>query len=182
MKKYLLIAAIFLFLIEVTYSQNYSPLKKGNEWTFKMQNTTYTKKILKRTFTHNRMKYFLTETKYSWGTKDINYFRVDEEGNEIYLDSKSLTETVNMPAIIELGNTWTSTDNTWKYEIFKLNETLKTPGQTFKNCMVIRAEQLTGRDKNKLPVYYDYYVDGIGHVGSKNEKGLMSYLTNYDLK
>lgn len=169
-------------IIGTTYSQNYSPLKKGNKWTFKMQNSSYTTEVLKEPYTYNGVEYFQTETKYSWGTTDTNYLRVDEKGNELYLDPKSLTETVNMPANIELGYSWTSSDKTWKYEIFRLDEVLKTPKQSFNHCLVIKAEQLSERDKEKLSVYYNYYVDGLGYVGSKNEKGLMSYLTKYELK
>ena len=182
MKKYLLTLATFIFLIGTTYSQNYSPLKKGNEWAFKMQNATYTTKVLDSFFTYKEVEYFQSETKYSWGMTEINYFRIDEEGNEIYLDSKSFTETVNMPSRIELGHAWISTDKTWKYEISGLNETLNTPEKIFKNCIIIKAEQLTGRDKGKLPAYYNYYADGIGYVGSKSEQGLVTYLTNYSLK
>ena len=182
MKKYLLTSAILILIIGTSYSQNYSPLKKGNKWTFKMQNASYTTKVLKQFYKYKGVNYFQKITKYSWGTSNTNYIRIDKYGSEIYLDPKSFTETINMPAKIELGNSWISSDKSWRYEIFKMNEVLKTPNQTFNNCMVIKAEQLTERDKDKLSVYYNYYVDGIGYVGSKNEKGLMSYLINYKLK
>ena len=165
-------------LVHLSFSQNYSPLVKGTKMYFEMENASYTNEILEETVQLDGHEYFQSKTKYSWGKEVINLLRLDEHGNELYLDPISNTESINFPATPELGFSWVSTDGAWKYEVFKIGETLRTPNKNYKDCLVIKAQQLTGRDKEKLGLYFNYYMDNIGYVGSKNSDGLMSWLVN----
>ncbi len=175
---------VYLFLITAisAQAQNYSQLKVGNKWHFKMPDATYTRQVLKTTHRFDGKDYFQMKTKYSWGEVVIDYVRIDNEGNEVYLDTKSLTETINLPKKAELGQSWTSTDGAWRYEVFALGATFITPKDTYENCLVIKAEQQTARDEDKHQIYYNYRADGIGYIGSKTENGIISFLNKYKLK
>lgn len=163
-------------LFHLGLSQNYSPLVKGTKKHFEMNNASYTKEILEETVELDGHEYFQRKTIYSWGKEDIILLRIDERGNELYLDPISNSESINFPSTPERGFSWVSTDGAWKYEVFKIGVKLRTPKKRYKNCLVIKAQQLTGRDKEKRDLYYNYYVDNIGYVGSENSEGLMSWL------
>jgi hypothetical protein len=179
MKKIILFFISSIIISSFSFGQNYSPLLKGSKKTFSMGHATYTKKILKKTVKKDGKEYFQSLTKYSWGNEVSILLRLDSLENEIYLDPKSNTESINFPANPKVGLSWLSTDGSWKYEILTIGTKFKTPIETYSNCLVIKAQQITGRDKEKLDLYYNYYVKDIGYVGSENSKGLMSWLTKY---
>ncbi len=182
MKTKQILLVVLLSISHFSLCQNFSPLKTGTFKSFQMANATYTVEVLKDKVTQNGFEYFQHKTTYSWGSETIVLLRIDEDGNELYLDPKSKTESINFPANPQLGFSWMSTDGAWKYEVFKMDATFITPKDKYKNCLIIKAEQLTGRDKEKLSLYFNYYVNNIGYVGSENNKGLMSWLTKYKIK
>ncbi|AYB30739.1 hypothetical protein D4L85_09160 [Chryseolinea soli] len=147
-----------------------------------MQEHSFVDEVIKGTLKHKGKEYSRTVRKYSWGSTDTIFSRVDHKGTSYYLDVKSRQETMDIPGELKVGLAWISSDGAWKYMIKSLSETLSTPGNKFENCLVIKAEQVTGRDKEKLQTYYIYYVKDIGYVGSKVEQGLMAYLEKWELK
>ncbi|SHI00762.1 hypothetical protein SAMN04488109_6721 [Chryseolinea serpens] len=147
-----------------------------------MPQNSFVDEVIEGTLNYKGKNYTRCLRKYSWGDTDTLFSRVDERGTLYSLDSKSRQETVDIPGELKIDHTWVSSDGAWRYEIKSLSGTLTTPNDRFENCLVIKAEQLTGRDKEKLQVYYNYYAKGIGYVGSKLEKGLMAYLEKWELK
>jgi hypothetical protein len=90
--------------------------------------------------------------------RDESYFRVDDTGTTYYLDTKSKLESIDIPGKQKIGDSWNSTDKAWKYSIIEIAATLQTPKQSFKDCLVIKAEQMTSRDREKLQIYFNYYT------------------------
>lgn len=180
MKTLTTLLTLALTLISLTtYSQNYSPLQKGSKKSFKTNNAFYTIEFLKKTLTLNDHEYIQSVTSYSWGKSDTTNLRIDEQGNRIYLDPISLKESIDFPKDPEKGFSWKSTDGAWKYEIYDIGSTFASQKKTYTNCLVIKAEQITGRDKTKFKTYYNYYAEGIGYVGSKTNRGLISWMVKY---
>ncbi|WKK74711.1 hypothetical protein QYS49_23890 [Marivirga salinae] len=182
MKILFLIQILSLITVSSIYSQDYYPLEVGNNWNFKIPGgDSYSTQVLEDFYNYHGRKYYQVEVKYSWGTTEINYKRKDKDGNEVYLNTKTGTESINIPSKLVEDYSWFSKDKSWKYKIIELNQILKTPVKTYENCLVIKAEQINYQDLNKFQVYYNYYVAGIGFVGSKDEYGLISYLSSYEL-
>jgi len=177
------IFGLILFLIPIMLTaQTYSPKTVGSKWTFKMGDNSFTDEIVAGQFTHEGKDYLKKLRTYSWGDKDLSYFRVDNTGTTFYLDAKSKLECIDVPGQPKAGDSWTSADKAWKYTVTDIAGVLKTPTQTFKDCLIIKAEQLGNRDKEKLQIYLNYYVKDIGYVGSKVDGGLMAYIEKWDVK
>lgn len=175
-----LLLTIFTTVISaVIFGQDYSPLRKGSKKTFQMKNASYTNEVLKKTIIVNAIEYYQSVTTYSWGSTDNIKLRIDSLGNELYLDPTSNTESINFPTSPQKDFSWISTDGAWKYEIFDIGPTFSSPSKTYKNCLIIKAKQITGRDKSKLQIYYNYYAEGIGYIGSKTPEGIMSWMTKF---
>lgn len=153
--KYLVLAAALLQLffqdLEAA-AQNYTPMALGNTWICQTPNGKVKKEILEQKLTHNGIEYFQEESKSRSGNV-TNYFRIDSQGNRWYIDPVSMKESIDIPGELKAGYTWTRTDGAWEYEIHKLDEDFKSPEKTIENCLVIKARQLTGRDKNKAGLY-----------------------------
>jgi hypothetical protein len=181
MKKIHGLTLFFLFPIMLT-AQTYSPKTVGSKWVFKMGDNAFTDEIVEGKFTNNGKDYFKSLRTYSWGDKDLSYFRVDDSGTTFYLDTKSKLESVDVPGQPKNGDSWTSADKAWKYTITEIAAIFKTPTQTFKDCLIIKAEQVDNRDSEKLQTYFNYYVKDIGYVGSKVDGGLMAYIEKWDVK
>jgi hypothetical protein len=98
------------------------------------------------------------------------------------LDTKSKLESIDVPGQPKTGDSWTSADKAWKYTIIDIAATFKTPIKTFKDCLIIKAEQVDNRDSEKLQTYFNYYVKDIGYVGSKVNGALMAYIEKWDVK
>ncbi|MEO7990261.1 MAG: hypothetical protein ABI663_12020 [Chryseolinea sp.] len=173
---------LFFTLPSMLAAQTYTPKTVGSKWVFKMGDNSFTDKIIEGTFSFSGKDYFKSLRKYSWGDEDVTYFRVDSTGTVVYLDPKSKLESVDVPGQPKIGDSWVSSDKAWKYEIIDTSATFKTPKQTFKDCLIIKAEQTTNRDKEKLQTYFNYYVKGIGYVGSKVDDGLMAYIESWAVK
>lgn len=180
MKKLLLIGLLFYSFNGL--AQDYSPKNPGSHWTYKMQDGSFEDFITSEKFVHNQVEYFQSVRKYSWGAADTSYFRVNKDGTVYYLDAGSLKESIDVPANPKPSFKWVSADNAWRYEIVEVKTSFKTPNKTFKDCLVIKAEQISDSDKNKLNTYFNYYSKSIGYVGSKVNGELMAYLVKWDLK
>src|SRR5687768_10478199 len=99
-------------------AQTYSPPKTvGSKWFFKMGDNSFTDEIVDGKFTHEGKAYFKSLRTYSWGDKDLSYFRVDNTGTTFYLDVKSILESVGVPGQPKTGDSWTSADKAWKYTV-----------------------------------------------------------------
>lgn len=181
MKKYLVITLLLYSCNSDT--QNYSPKNPGSKWTYVMTpDGSFEDNITDHKLKHNNQYYFQSIRRYSWGAADTSYFRIGKDGTVYYLDQESKQESIEVPSQPKLSFKWTSSDKVWQYEIIELNATLKTPKKEFANCLVIKAEQISDRDKNKLPIYFNYYSKSIGYVGSEVDGQLMAYLSKWELK
>jgi hypothetical protein len=181
MNKYL--AILFLFYFNNSDAQNYAPKNPGCRWIYVMpSDDSFEDVITNQKFNYNSKSYFQSLRKYSWGQMDTSYYRIEKNGTIYYLDKESKKESIEIPGQPKISFRWTSSDKAWQYEIVGLNETLKTPKKEFLNCLVIKAEQISIRDKNKLPIYFNYYSKSIGYVGSKVDGQLMAYLIEWKLK
>jgi hypothetical protein len=163
-------------------AQSYSPKTIGSKWFYKMGDQSFTDEITNNNYEFNGKKYFKNLRTYSWGDTDVSYFRVDNTGTTYYLDTKSKLESIDIPGQPKVGDSWISTDKAWKYSIADIPATLQTPKQTFKDCLIIKAEQTTNRDKEKLQTYFNYYAKDIGFLGSKIDGGLMAFIEKWDVK
>lgn len=173
--------ALLLYSVN-SVSQNYSPKKPGSTWSYKMADGSFTDIISKEKITHNQKQYFQSIRRYSWGTSDISYYRIGQDGTIYYLDAKSFKESIEVPGHPKLSYKWTSADSSWRYEIVNVNATLKTFEGTFKNCLVIEAEQIYNSDQEKLSKYLNYYSKDIGYVGSVVDGQVMAYLYEWNIK
>lgn len=122
----------------------------------------------------NEVAYSVREIQYSWGKKVETFFRL-EDGNVLYYDVASNTESMIMPKDPKVGFKWISTDKAWEYEIVQLDGELETPQRKYSNLLVMKASQITGRDQDKLSEYHNYYQKGIGKVASVGDGMLMTY-------
>ncbi len=181
MKKLIGLTLIFL-ITNIAIAQNFSPKAVGNKWTYKMGDQSFTDEITDNDFIFKEKTYFKNLRTYSWGATDESYFRVDEIGTIYYLDTKSKLESISIPAQPKVGDSWTSSDKAWKYSIVDIAAKFQTPKQTFNDCLIIKAEQTTNRDKEKLQTYFNYYAKDIGYVGSKIEGRLMAFIEKWDVK
>ncbi len=164
-------------------AQIYSPISVGNKWFYKTGDQSFSDEITDHSYSYNGKTYYTSLRTYSWGDKDISHYRVDTDGTVIYLDSKSKLESIEIPGRnAKTGYTWISSDKAWKYTIAKIAATFKTPKQTFTDCLLIKAEQVTGRDKEKLQVYFNYYVVGIGFVGSETSDSVLTYIEKWNVR
>ena len=178
-----LIGLTLLYLItNMATAQTFSPKTIGSKWTYKMGDNSFTDEITDNDYKFKGKTYFKNLRTYSWGDKDESYFRVDDTGTTYYLDTKSKLESVDIPGQPKVGDSWTSADKAWKYSIVDIAATFQTPKQTFNDCLIIKAEQATNRDKEKLQTYFNYYAKGIGFLGSKIDGGLMAYIEKWDVK
>jgi hypothetical protein len=109
MKKIFGLILFFLIPIMLT-AQNYSPKTVGSKWFFKMGDNSFTDEIVEGKFTNNGKDYFKSLRVYSWGDKDLSYFRVDNFGTTFYLDTKSKLESIDVPGQPKTGDSWTSAD------------------------------------------------------------------------
>jgi hypothetical protein len=171
------IMMIVLILQCTLASKDFSFLEKGKTKVYKSKNGTTTKEILGSKTEINGVEYFQELVKYSWGKEVVNHYRLVENGDLVYLDNKSKTESVIMPYVKDKGYSWTSADGAWKYEIHSTGQIFATPDNTYSNCLIIKATQLTQRDKKKHKFYLNYYVEDIGHVASVIENEIMNYLS-----
>ena len=122
----------------------------------------------------NQIAYSVREIQYSWGKKVETFYRL-EDGNVLYYDVASNTESMIMPKDPKVGFKWVSTDKAWEYEIVQLDGELETPQRQYSNLLVMKASQVTGRDSNKLSEYHNYYQKGIGKVASIGDGMLMTF-------
>lgn len=169
-------------LSNMASAQNFSPKAIGNKWYYKMGELSFTDEITSNSYKFKGKTYFTNLRTYSWSATEISYFRVDENGTSYYLDIKSKLESTDLPGQPKVGDSWISTDKAWRYSIVDIAATLKTPKETFRGCLVIKAEQLTSRDKEKLQTYFNYYAKDIGFLGSMIDGELMAYIDKWDLK
>lgn len=131
-------------------------------------------KDLSKQVEQNNKTYNVREIQYSWGKKVETFYRV-EDGNVLYYDTTSNTESMIMPNNPKVGHKWKSADKAWAYEIVHLNAELETPQRKYSNLLVMKASQVTGRDRDKLSEYLNYYQKGLGKVASMGDGLLMTY-------
>ncbi|MEJ7643733.1 MAG: hypothetical protein WKF87_04010 [Chryseolinea sp.] len=177
-----IVGLILLLTPIMLTAQTYSPKTIGSNWHFVMGDNSFTDEITDNSYKFNGRTYFTSLRTYSWGDKDVSYFRVDDKGTIYYLDSKSKLESIDVPGRPKNGDTWTSSDKAWKYSVIDITATFKTPKQIFNDCLIIKAEQVTSRDKEKLQTYFNYYAKDIGYIGSKFDGGPMAYIEKWDVK
>lgn len=170
----LILAAIVVF--STLQEHPYAPLIPGSSWVYKTPDGSFEDYISERKFTHNKIDYFQNIRKYSDGTAEVSYYRIEKNGALFYLDNKSFKESIEIPANPRLSFRWASSDNKWQYKVVEVDTELKTPLHNFKNCIAIKAESNDGS------TYINYYSKGVGFVGSKIDSELVCYLTKWQLK
>ena len=158
------------------FAQDYFPYTFGQKTLFRNDQSFYIREVLTEIKTNEGKEYYQLKTKYHEGYEKTVLLRINEEGDLIYLDEKSLIGNVKIPSNRNLGYKWTSVDSLWNYSIYNLHDSLITPNALYPNCLVIKVEQFYVRGKVKPSIHYDYYVEGIGFVGAKDEKGLTSWI------
>jgi len=163
-------------------AQTYSPKTLGSKWFFKMGNHSFVDEITRDNVKFDGKTYFESLRTYSWGTIDTSYYRTGTDGATYYRDPKSKQESIEIPAQPKPGQSWISSDKAWKYTIVDTSRTFKALQKEFNNCLLIKAEQISGRDKDKLAVYENYYLSGVGYVGSKLEGGLAVWIDSWTIK
>ncbi len=167
----------------ITNNLEYSPLTKGNTWTYQYNNSqnTLTVKIVDKDIEIDSKKYYKIQRTYSWNNQSFDYSR-NENGVYYSYDDKTKGESVTIPKEIKIGSTWKQYDESWEYEIMGINESLKTPIMSYTGLLKIRATQLTNRDKSKMSVYHLYFKKGVGKVAAEGNGKLMTYLTKSKIK
>ena len=174
--KFLLLAT-FLLLSAIQEPQpQYSIFVPGTSWSYKTPDGTFEDHIDEHKFIHGKKSYFQNVRKYSDGTADITYYRV-QNGAVYYLDNKSFKESVEIPANPRISQQWNSADDQWEYKVVEVNAELKTPTRIFKNCIAIKAKSAVDGT-----TYINYYRKGIGFVASKMDNELVAYLTKWTIK
>lgn len=119
-------------------------------------------------------EYSIREISYSWGEITKTLYRL-ENGNVMYFDQKSNTENLIMPSEPKIGFKWKSDDDSWEYEIVDMNASLDTPTKKYSGLLLMKASQISNRDKNKLAQYLNYYEKGTGKIASFGNGKLMTY-------
>ncbi|AHM63203.1 hypothetical protein D770_24790 [Flammeovirgaceae bacterium 311] len=152
----------------------------GTYFEYKLGNGGFTDKIVSSDHNKSGRNYNMRVRYYSWGATDTAYFRLAEAGLMAY-DQETGGETIDIPANPTTGFTWMESDNSWKYVIKATDAELTTPQGMYKNLLIIQATQLTGRDKEKMSQYHNYYAPGIGFVASMIEGQLVCYLTEHKI-
>ena len=121
-------------------------------------------------------EYSVLIRRYSWGKNDTTYYRVDEH-NYLHFNQKTQSESIVLPRVPKKNYTWYENDSSWVYKILETDQKFKTPAKKYRNCVLVKANQLTNRDPEKFSEYYLYYSKGIGYVGNSDNKGnILSYL------
>jgi hypothetical protein len=111
-------------LISLQAESTYSPLTPGNKWAYKTDDGSFEVEVSKEKFIHNKAEYFQSIRKYSDGTADIMYNRIDKENGIVYyLDTQSFRESIEIPANPKMNFAWTSSDNLWKYKVTEVGST-----------------------------------------------------------
>lgn len=154
-------------------------LTPGTYFNYKMGDAGFTDKIISSNHSLSGREYTMRVRYYSWGDTDTAYFRISEEGLMTH-DKETGGETIDVPTSPKTGDTWYESDRSWKYMIHATNAELNTPNKTYKNLLIIQATQLTGRDKDKLLQYHNYYAPGIGFIASVIDGKLLCYITDHE--
>lgn len=178
MKNHTLIILAILFS-SLTYGQQkgyyFLPDSVEIHKTFILGQHTYTDSYLLEKSIKGEQEYCIRIRKYSWGDTDTALYREDET-NLYTWDQETGKETIDIPKKPVVGQVWFESDSSWRYEIVSINAKLKTPLKSYEGLVVIQAEQLTGRDKEKSSKYLNHYAEGIGYIGSVVNEKLLSYL------
>ena len=166
--------SILIFLTSIQYQQpQYSVLVPGTSWSYKTPDGTFDDYIHEQMFVRGKNSYFQNIRKYSDGTAEISYYRI-QNGAVYYLDNKSFKESIEIPASPRKSQEWNSSDHQWEYKVVEVNVELKTPAHTFKNCIAINAKSNVDGS-----TFINYYSKGIGFVASKMNNELVTYLTKW---
>jgi hypothetical protein len=109
-----------------------------------------------------------------------NHVRVGSGGEILTLNTSAeepIEEIVFPTMPFKVGETWNSSSNgiMGKSTITNLNATLKTPLQTFSNCLVVKTKSASGESRS-------YFQKGVGMVALAlivdEEEKLMVYLAD----
>ena len=155
----------------------YWPLEIGSELKHKYGNDSKVSAISGDSVEFNG-KYYLVEVEtYKSGKTKESYWR-EENGAIFNYNQEKGVESMELPASPELGTKWTSTDNTWTYEIVSLTSTYSTPFCEFDNLLEVKTES----SERMGTVYNLFYKQGVGQVGLNVNGTPYSYiLPNKDL-
>jgi hypothetical protein len=171
-----------LFLGHSCLSQVYFPVAYQNRWLYLMPpDQSFEDMIIPVKKTFSGESYNVIVRKYSWGQIDTSYVKGGVDGAVYFFDVESNSSSLEVPADPQISYEWDSPSNSWHYEIVDINATFETPEMTFRDCVVIRSDQINVADSTKYPSYLVYYSRGIGFVGSKVGTEIVSYLATWKL-
>jgi hypothetical protein len=152
----------------------YFPAKAGVSWTYGyatefqtgMKNPTYTIEITDDEYEQNGETSLIMKQKRLGDDDQIKvdmtmYIRVDDDGNVYsFIPQMMEKEGLAMPSEISAGKTW-QVNKVGKATVLDMNGSLKTPAESYDNCLVLETD-LGGGSK-----MVSYYVKGIGSVATE---------------
>jgi hypothetical protein len=109
-------------------------------------------------------------------------YRKDTKGNVYWYDDESGTESLIIPNELKERKTWMSADKRLQFKIISTKGIFESKSSVFKDCLVISTKVLRPRYPGTFPVSFDYYCEGIGHVGSKTENESRMMLLKWEIR
>lgn len=166
--------------------EDYLPLKLNNMWQYEGEGNEYASYTLRVEFAKDN-RYQLTRDNGGALIADIYEIRNDSivhvyqmgevEGVKNLLNQVNNLEDVILKEPVEVGNKWTSQENT--YEIVDTKASLTVPYGTFKDCTVIKRTYKDGSEE------YMHFKEGVGMLQSEFRSGnskIFSRLKSFSTK
>jgi hypothetical protein len=178
-------------------AQDYFPLRPGNKWYYDWKGSEITLKVDSKPHEFNGNSYWaivdstpdvvydssriVFEGTSYWIYRKARlgmpiatmFCRKDAEGNIYSYDDESNIESLFIPKKIKEGDTWISSDGQVEYKIISRKETFESKSSVFNDCLVISTKVLRprypGASFDPSSVFFHYYYEGVGYVGSKPE-------------
>jgi hypothetical protein len=184
MRKINLLLFVFIALVScsstkttvISNTTEYNPIKEGLSWKYRYATS---KSYFTDRISVNKMKlqnndYFLRIRTYSNGDVDTLYYRI-ENNSAIYLNKKTMLESVELPGAVEENQKWYSTDSAYIYQITDVDAKLQTPKKVYKHLIELKAQQYATIDSTRDISEKYYFAKGIGLVGVRANGVLKVY-------
>ena len=184
----LVLAFLFLgFFSHSNAQDSYFPLEKGKVSIFKYNELfnrgdstlSFKLTILEETKQIKGKEYFIVEASYeseiSHSSLSISYMRRGENGSIFALETEESEETIFLDKPYTIGKSWQQVANgvTVNAKIVNDKGSIKVPGKTFTNCLVIETE-------NSGVTIHSYFQENTGLVATvmiaEGQETVMTYL------
>jgi hypothetical protein len=176
------IIMISAFVVSTASSQDYFPLKAGNQWTYAISDGTSMTMKVTGDANVNGVRCTIVETDIS-GQTNKAYYVMDSNGLKDYKLENSYRELVYNPPILRIklpfvkGQRWTCKDGEFTTNFESVgNEKIQTQAGNFQ-CIVIRSSTVIPEQSYSL-VIDNYYAAGQGFVYQKVINNGQESITN----